>query len=362
VAHPDHMFALFCLAAGLCTMAWLTRPTDLNFAGMGTLWGLATLVKISTSLFTLGFLSLLFPPFNKAGLKRLGAFIGFVALGYFVLGLPQTIAPADRPIRFLLQESGVSTTSDFANLVRWAGVWWEEVWRPLAVLVSAWLVLPGANEAKFSWRAVFRMTVFWLLAMAGVMSRKTFAPSEHYLMPLNAIFLLLCIAALLHLRLPAWKWPVARTFAFLLVPMTIHWQFPATLQTELQKQRECRPESREIYHAIQEQIAAGRKVWVDPYVPFDPLSMSQGGDVEWEKTLAGLHGFAALALSHHYYQGNYLDGDQPAEYARRSNVQWKATREFYALFGPGQDVALPDGSRYHLQLKNACGFELWLKE
>lgn len=368
-AHPDVLFSIAAAAAAFYSL----RMLDTGFAlayyrGSAVLWGLATCIKLSISLFLPGLILFVLAPFSFPKVKRALFYGLWMFAAYFVIGFPQTIT-LDRPVRDLLTQNQFSALGGWDTIARWLHLIFEQAWRPALVIVITGLVL-GTNRFDYKARALGRMWAFAVVSTGLLVMRVISTPADHYTLPFVAIMLVLLaasVAALVRGRVAGTltRVPVFLRASLLLVvfyPIT-NGYLPATLATELAKQQQCRPEAAAVDRYVRARIKENRIIFVDPYAPFPSDEKNKHVYNEWGislKTLAA-RPYDVLILNAKFY-GRFTPKEGVSEYVRRDSPDWESKRDAYLLFDGQQRAHLPDGQKWKLVSQDACGFQAWERE
>lgn len=356
-AHPDYVFTLYCALAFAVTAAWLKdRENRLLFAGSAVLWGIAAAAKLTLVLLGPAFLLLFFPPLTKARGRELCKFLGLMFLGYMVIGFPQSIV-LDRPIRFLLTQDGLSQPSDFATLLGWFSVLGAQLWRPALALLAVFYFFPeSALHLSLSRGEILRLLALIVFPLAMMFRHKILVPADHYFMPFVTMALVLLVLILPKRRLGHRLWT-----AF--IPLVLMWvtvgTTPAALQTNLTSLLQCRREDRALYRKIFELGKDGKKIWFDPYVPYDS-SRPDTQNVSWVKSWkeADEKNYSIFAFNTSFTK-RFTEGDQPDFYTQKDIPEWAIDREFYKTFVGKNEVTSPSGRIFKKIFSDSCHHEIW---
>jgi hypothetical protein len=356
-AHPDHLFALVCALAFWATARWQQKPEDQKFfVGSALLWGLATSVKLSVVLLSPALLLLFFPSFQRDNFKTCGKYIGYIFLGYFLIGFPQTIV-LDRPVKFLLSQSQYSVAPDSSSMIEWLYSFVGQSWKILVAILTLTIFMPGPSKflrlSKLSW---LRLTILVAFPLVVMFFQKTLVSTLHYAIPFVVMLFMLV----------AFSWARVRRFEFrgavflpLIVMVTTVGTTPTAMTTNLHMLLECRQENRAMYEHMVKWGEEGKKIWVDPYVPYDTrLSRSQQ-DVSWSKSWREWNEkrFDIIVLNRKFME-RFIGSGGVTDYAKVDVPEYEIVREFYLSF-KGDAIVGPDGSAFRKTVSNKCGQEVW---
>jgi hypothetical protein len=355
-AHPDHMLMLTCALAFYCTLRWIAdRGDEKFFFGSALLWGVAFGIKLTVILVYPALLFLFVPPFTKAQFKQALRYGGYVFLGYFIPGFPQTIV-FDRPFKFLFRQDEFSQLGNMDSIFHWLSIWLHQSWKLVAAIVVLTLLLPPAKRVyKLNKSDLFRLCLLFLIPLCLILKRNISVKSDHYLMPFVFMFLLAIAALFSRLPRPAWSsspWSLA---AILFAMFATSGTTPAMMNEQLVSQLKCRSENEALYQKFKKWMTE-EKIWADPYVPVDMMSDVQ---VDWQKTWkeVAAKNYSLLAFNRDYFQ-RYV-GDEVSAYTKIDMPEWAAIREFYLSFVGKDEVTSPNGKVFRKIFNDNCGHEVW---
>ena len=243
-------------------------------------------------------------------------------------------------------------------MTEWLSFYGDQVWLPLAVALSAALILGVTRPAHARWRE-------WAFALAlgfgpllMVLPQRVLVPHDHYPMPIVASQL----ALLLSLLAPRPATGRRRALLAIVALGVLYWRgtVPTNLGQTLNEQLTCRPEIRSLFREVVRLRDGGHVVFSDPYTPM--LNKMKNLRSNWGPSVEYLAegGFTALILNRHH-RSQYFD-EEKIRYFSVYNHGWTATREFYRRFEKTKSVDDPVIGRWRMQSEDACGREIWLKE
>lgn len=361
-AHPDHLFAFVLVAALWLTAMMFARPSeDVWRRFSACVWGFSVSVKMTLTLCAPGFLLLFVPPWRERQRWLAGVrYLGWMLLGYFLIGFPQTIV-LDRPFRDLAMMNGLNVAPTAVSVRHWFELYFQQLWGPLLVLFLAALCF-SRREAWNLRDGWWRLTAFAGLPFLILLTRNMLQPWDHYPIPFIAMLLLVLGFWLTRLRFSFERWQCVRAGGFFAVVLAVWGSTPGTMQIELEKRLHCREEARVVYQQLLKFYDSGERVWVDPYVPYLTTADKQRMEMSWEKTWSGFASgqWTVLALNT-AFRHKFSDGDEPSKYTQADNPAWKEIREFYLAFQNDQSAQTPAGVFKRVYV-NSCGHEIWRKE
>ncbi len=355
-AHPDMLFSWLVVMALLASLRALDLPQDSRiFKVSAFLWGAVASTKLTIVLFV----PALVLAFRKPALRH----FAWMALGFFAIGFPQNFL-IPKMIKFLLSQSRLSVAPGLVDIGEWLTLFADALWLPATVLLLGWVFLPARDDKSFQFSTSTLKRGMWIVVLPALwlMARKVLSPFDYYPMPFCA--LLLVSLALLLRRVPMKRWPrwvYALGFAglFLFVRLTTGLVPPVVAETA-DRMQECRPESRAVYAKVKAWLDAGKKVQVDPYVPYPTDSVYKDRLArDWSSTWPTFEsrGLDYALLRGHFY-ARYL-GAEPGDYVKVENPEWLATRQFYAAVHASADIRGPAGQHWVRTSIDACQYEVW---
>ena len=260
-------------------------------------------------------------------LKRAAAYVGHVALAYFLIGFPQNFN-LPRLYRFLKYQSGYSKPATVDSVREWLALWGDQLMYPLALgLILLVVQRRGRRPPAREWICAAAVAVVPLLLL---LPQKILPPHDHYPIPVVATQLTLLFAMLAR---PERTWsPRAMTLTALAIVGALYIVgltppgFDAILASELRD----RPAARHIFAEVRARSERGERLYLDPYVP--AFNKMPGVTVNWRTTrhFIAAGDFDAMVLNRPYY--SRYSNPEKSDYVDVYNADAAATREFYLMF------------------------------
>lgn len=361
MAHPDFLFAYVIALAFLSTLQALHQPeSSFWFKTAALLWGVAAATKLTIVLFVPVLLIVWGRPWRRENLRTTWRFGLWILFGFLLIGFPQNFL-VPKMIKFLMRQSTLSVRPGLEDLLDWGRLFGTQLWRPALFLVLAALLLPRRTDMRFLYdrKTLSRGALLIAVPTLWMISRKVLSPYDYYPMPFCA--LLLVMLALLLRQTRAWV-PVAKVSLGILT-LVLACRFvigfvPQSLAETAESMQACRPEARQVYGQIQALVGAGKKTYVDPYVP-SPTGATDALVRSWHMTWPEFSqaGFRAAVLRSSYY-ARYL-ADPPSSYVTIENPNWAQVRDFYRLFQNQTETRDPEGHLWRRTHHDACELEIW---
>lgn len=352
--HPDYALALACALAAYLTYRWWRSPENaLYFRASAWAWGVATSVKFTLSLY-MPFVFL--PVLILTRFKGAARYLGHMLLAYFVVGFPQNFN-IPRALRFLAGQSKVNTAADLATVKEWLWLWSTQLLAPLVLLLAlgAIAIWRRRGPVPFTRRQALFATGLALGPFALMIPQHVMVPHAHYPMPLVTTVLTLIAVAVPH-RLTVngrYRWYV---LGAVIAALSLVRLVPNAINAQVNEQLACRPEARAVFQKIAAYQAAGKKLYIDPYVP--SMDRAVGIVSSWRpgKDLITPE-FDVLVFNGNHRAGYFApDVDK---YLSSYNSDTQRTRNFYALFHEKSQVRDPQIGDWDIKAKDACSWEIW---
>lgn len=373
--HPDHLFALTTAIATLLTWKFYINPQDKKaFAWAAAGWALAASTKLTLVLFAPALL-VFFYPFKKENiLPRLKTLFGIGLLVYLVIGFPQSIHISGI-IKFLWTQKRNVLTADWEFLKIWFETFAEQLQRaPLALLVLVLFLPVRKSFENISVKKYFIFAGFFMLPTLALLSRKITVAHEWYAMPfISSMFITASIGILI-----LWNKYVAPhipkkvnlvrnnpwyTIAMFMAIPQVMGVMPSQMDHVMQKQMNCRIESREVAKKVNAVAATGAHVLADPYIPYSQKYHDKELLLAFEMSpqLIQKHNPQMIALKSVYYR-IYLPPEEDGIPAIIQHIEnWDNVRTFYRLFHKKNETVDPFGTKWVKTYSDACSWELWEK-
>lgn len=347
--HPDLLFALTTGLATWATARWIFEDEreDL-FKWMGLAWGVAFGTKMTLILFIPAY-ALLFFPWKKAHLIKALQMVGWMLLGYTLIGFPQSLSYG-KVLKFLLGESAVTMPANAESVQKWIDLFVSEI-LPAIVLVFGVSLVSSRLPARVEKKKILRLLAFCILPCLILLTRRQAYSIGHFTLPFFSC-LIIGVAYILRRMFPVHLYPVFLV-AYLMIPTV-----PKAYDEYLREAQVCRQEAREMNKLLEDLQKKNQLVAHDPYVPTSthyPKFSKQiwgmrWGDIEAVKP-------QAIALNSKFYN-RYLAA--PAEHLWQKEVdEWPTRAEFYQAFHDQIEVKAPNGTLWKKTYTNDCGMELW---
>ncbi len=372
-AHPDFMFTAVSLGAFVLMVRMLAEPERrLWFVGSALLWGVATATKLSTAPLVFGFFAIFMPPFTKESMLRALRYAGYMFLGYFAIGFPQTIV-LDRPFRDILSLKNMNQPMSWGSTQQWIEQFTTQPVWPMVIVLAATLLLGSFSSRDHVWyrltlsrSAWLRLALFVLIPLIIVFTRNMIVINLHYPIPYLTLWFALWALILVNLsgallarvrqRVPE----ILRIALFGTLVLAGVGVTPQTLSTQLAQWEKCRDQYEAAYRWVQDALARGHNVWVDPYFPYDRTFPKERIDRGWAKNWdeAKGRGFTAFGINTNYMSTYLHDDDQISAWVTKTMKSWRSIRDFYRAF-QGDEFISPNGDLIRRTYANDCNQEFW---
>ncbi len=355
-AHPDMMFAFFVLAAFLATnRAVKEGENSVWFKLSALLWGASGMIKLSFVLFLPVMWLLWMPPFNKQRAMVALKFYLWMLPSYLLLGFPQSFN-IPRSLKFLAYQSQFSIPPTSESFFAWLShLKTQGLWPLVAILVLA----PFATEKT---RPSLRVLPLILFPLFMLLRQNSEYQTDYYLFPVLAIALA-WMALAVKGRLPTKKYIQSTSLAGVAAGVFFSVGLePKSMEAELQKTLNCRPESQTIYRSIHKLVDEGRIFAIDPYTPYDRTRAGDRAKASWENSWDRIREIGATALAvNTSYAIRFASGEAPSAAVQSYAPGWQTIRTYYQSLLGQEKVEDPNGGTW-TKVERACDWEIWLKQ
>jgi hypothetical protein len=350
-AHPDMTLALTVGLATYATARWIYEDKSELEKWAALAWGVAVGTKAVVILFTPALVFLFFP-WNKLKLIQGLKFLGWMLLGYTLIGFPQSLSYG-KVLNFLLGESAVSMPSDRETVLMWLNLMKSQIFLPF--VLGVFVIITTSNKGLLlEKKKAFRLFIFCLIPILILLTRKQAYNPDHFTMPFFSCFLVGGLFILRRMTLQNRR-PYFLA-AFLLVPTV-----PGTFQNFFNKTQVCKPEAREFAAHLEDLQKNQKLIAHDPYVPVSSV-YQDFSKLIWGMRWSDLTPLKAdaLGLNRNFYH-RYFEAPPPHLWPKEAE-EWPTRKEFYQAFADHSEVMGPDGISWKKTYENSCGMELWLRK
>jgi hypothetical protein len=350
--HPDMILALTAGLATYATARWIYQERLELEKWCAMAWGVAVGTKASVILFTPAFVFLFFP-WNKTKLTQGLKFVGWMLLGYTLIGFPQSLSYY-KVTKFLLGETAVTSPADWQTFMTWIHLLFDQLVWPFAIALIV-VLLASKKEFHFESKKALKLFLFCLIPTLVLFTRKQAYNTNHFTMPFYSCLFIGCIYILRQTFTASHK-PLF-VLAFLVLPT-----IPPDFQKYFTENQKCKPEAREFAALLSNLQESGKHIYHDPYVPVTDVFTDKATEI-WGMRWEDLKGepVDALALNKTLFYSRYLVAP-PSHLWPKERDEWPVRRAFYQGFADGGPVTAPDSTVWKKSYENACGMELWLKD
>ncbi len=349
--HPDMTLALTAGLATYATARWIYEDKVELGRWAALAWGVAVGTKAVVVLFTPAFIFLFFP-WNKIKLIEGLKFIGWMLLGYTLIGFPQSLSYG-KVLSFLIGESAVSMRSDAETVQTWLRLLKEQIFVPFMLGLFV-IITTSTKSFIFEKKKALRLFIFCLIPTIVLFTRKQAYNPDHFTMPFYSCLLIGTLFILRKVTIQNRR-PYFLA-AFLLVPT-----IPGTFQYHFDKNQECKPEAREFASKLEELQKENKLIVHDPYVPVSTLYPGTSQSI-WGMRWEDVNPIKAdaLGLNEKFYH-RYLVAP-PEHLWPKEIAEWPMRAEFYRYFYGNSLVKSPQGVIWEKTYENKCGMELWMRK
>ncbi len=370
--HPDILLSFLVSLAIYLSIKYLSNNKNVLFWQSAIAWGAALTTKLSVIFYLPALLILFIPEFKKENFLKIRKYFVIISITYFAIGFPQNFF-IWKHINFLISQSGYSHSPTIASFSNWWYLLFSQSWMILLAIVIL-SICWGRVSTEFNRTTFIKSLIITVFPFLYFLSKNITAPNEHYTLPIaSGIFVLFTLGVSKYTKL-IYDYlsekikisPYVSSISILIIGITLFRLTPNVIPDVLDKQLDCREESRKIFGLVSQYQRENYKVHIDPYVPYhDNL-----GNIErsWRRTFKDIRPGNAdlLVLKREYYKRYILSPEESGislGYIETMNPNWKEIKKFYNIFYNKNITTDIYGQTWIKIYSDECSWEVWkLKE